>query len=328
MTPQDFVKEICTEQGIKLESLSYGYITRLTKGDVVRHMIGAHLDANNAAADRIACDKCACYAVLNSCNIPAVRHELLMHPVRRLGSVGGTGTWSQALDYFQQYGQKVVVKPNQGSNGRNLFLCSTITELEVAVQSIFETQPDAAISPFYDVKAEYRVFYAFGKCMFVYGKTTSEGGWMHNLSQGATAFELGCDNDNVSTKKAAIISLAKRAAEAIGINFATVDILELREGEQRERFPFAGEQRQRFPFASEQRQRPPFAGEQHEHPAFSNKLIVMEINAGVQARQLVEQKPHLHATMKEIYKRAIDAMFYSMPYSHTSPQKHAPKLEE
>jgi len=264
-TPRDFIQEICQEEGIAFESLSQDYISRLTKGNVTRHVLWSNWDINNAAADRIACDKSACYTVLELCNVPAVPHHLLQHPYRRRGWTAEGGTWAEALDFFARFGHKAVVKPNRGTNGQGIHLCETVPDLEAAVHQLFESNPDAAICPFYNIATEYRVFYVNGSCPLVYGKKPSPDNWRHNLSQGATAFEV----DKADPLVDKIKTLAVSAARAVSINFATIDVIELVSGE----------------------------------------LMIMEINSGVQARQLLEQKPHLRPVVKEIYAAALRGMF-------------------
>lgn len=258
---RDFILEICEAEHIAVESLSKNYILRLRKGEIIRTVYGPFWDINNAAADKIACDKCACYAMLNESGVPAIEHQLLSHPIRRFGFTGESGVWTNALNFFNRH-KVIVVKPNNGSNGREIHLCNTVQTLELAVQEIFETSPDVAISPFYKIKTEYRVFYLNGECYLIYGKSPSPDDWRHNLSQGATAFE-------VIGEKQALENLAKRAANAIGITFASVDIAELEDG----------------------------------------KIVVMEINSGVQARQMLQQLPHLRDQVKNIYATAIKSMF-------------------
>jgi len=262
-SPRDFIAEICREQGINFETLSQDYITRLSKGDVVRHVMWSNWDINPATADRIACDKSACYIVLSHCGVPAVPHEILQHPIRRQGWTGAKGTWTHALEYFDIH-KKIVAKPNHGTNGQDVYLCNTVQDMEAAVHAIFQNNPDAALSPYCDIKTEYRVFYVNGKTPLVYGKTPTPGNWRHNLTQGATAFELSDEKQLAKLK-----NLASRAANAISINFATIDIVQLQ----------------------------------------TDKLQVMEINSGVQARQLLEQLPHLRPVIKSIYAEAVKGMF-------------------
>jgi len=295
-TQRDFINEICTEENITIESLSQGYVLRLTKGSTRRTIYGPYWAINSAASDRIACDKCGCYALLNESGVPAIPHFLLSHPVKRYGWTGDSGIWSQAIKLLNTH-KTVVVKPNQGSNGNGVQLCENINQLEAAVHSLFAAGADVAVSPFYKIKNEYRVFFLNGECHFAYGKTKNPDDWRHNLSQGATAFELTeqalCHCEDRKAERSnpenlrpldcfaplamtgrynflnQLKNLASQAATAIDINFATVDVAEFENGE----------------------------------------IAIMEINAGVQAKQLLEQLPHLRPIIKDIYAGAIRAMF-------------------
>ena len=255
----DFVREICNELNILCESLSSGYVMRLTKGDFSRRIFGSYWDINSAASDRIACDKTASYALLEKSGIPAIKHELIYNPLRRPEYTRKDGELSHAAQFLSKY-KKVVIKPNQGTKGQDIFFCQTMSELEAAAAAIFLNHPDAALSPYREIKNEYRVFYINGSCRFVYGKAKGQT-WQHNLSQGALAFEIPHD------ECAKLTDLAIKAAKCIGITFATIDIAES-----------------------------------------ADELAVMEINSGVQAKQLLEQLPHLRPIIKEIYKEAIDLL--------------------
>lgn len=271
-TQRDFINEICAEESITVESLSQGYILRLTKGTVRRTIYGPYWALNSAASDRIACDKCGCYALLQESGIPAVGHFLLSHPVKRFGWTGDTGVWEKALELLNTH-STVVTKPNHGSNGNGVQLCENINQLEAAIHGLFAAGSDVAISPFYNIANEYRVFYLNGQCRFAYGKTKNPGDWRHNLSQGATAFELTNDKRLDRLK-----NLAEQAAKAIDINFATVDVAELETGD----------------------------------------IAIMEINAGVQSKQLLEQLPHLRPIIKDIYADAIRGMFSQYAQTHAA----------
>ena len=264
-SPRDFIQEIATELGITVTTHSNDYITRLTMGNKTRHVLWSNWDINPATADRIACDKSACYEILSHCQVPAIPHHLLMHPSRRQGWTPLAGTWATAVAFFEEYHHSVVIKPNLGTNGHGIYHCTTIQELEAATHAIFETSPDAALCPFYEIATEYRIFHINGKTPLIYGKTPSPDNWRHNLSQGATAFEV----DNHSPQAESLKKIALAAAKAININFATIDIAQLADG----------------------------------------SLMVMEINSGVQARQLLEQHPHLHGVVRDMYRDAVLGMF-------------------
>jgi len=262
MTNLELITEICREKDIQLECLSFGYVMRLTAREKTRHIFGPFWDLNSTASDRIACDKVACYIVLENSGIPAIIHELLYNPLKRTGWTGDKGAWAMALDFFKMHNRCVVLKPNQGTKGQNVYLCETIPALESAAHAIFQDHPDAALSPYCEIENEYRVFFLNGEALFAYGKAKGDT-WQHNLSQGAIAFEL---HDEKIIEK--VNALAILAAKCIGITFATVDIAETADGE----------------------------------------LLVMEINAGVQARQLLEQLPHLRAKIKKIYTSALEIL--------------------
>ncbi|MCL1883329.1 MAG: ATP-grasp domain-containing protein [Defluviitaleaceae bacterium] len=215
----EFIREICIEEGIQLECLSHGYVLRLRKGEISRNIFGAYWDINSAASDRLACDKTACSALLNSSGIPAIVHELIYNPLRRVGLSGKNGAWAKAATLFSKHNNKVVLKPNQGTMGQEIFLCETMQELEFAAHAIFQNHPDAALSPYREIITEYRVFYLNGECRFAYGKSKGKS-WQHNLSHGAKAFEISDE------KKAALYEIASRAAKCIGITFSTIDIAE------------------------------------------------------------------------------------------------------
>lgn len=251
MDNRDFVAEICAEEALSLDFLSRGYVLRLTKNGVSKNIFGSYWDINSAASDRIACDKTACFLLLSREKIPAVAHELLSSRI---------DTWARAKKFFNTH-KKVVLKPNQGTKGQDIFLCGTWDELKSAAHAVFAKHNDAALSPYIEIENEYRVFFLNGECKFCYGKSKGDS-WMHNLSQGARAFECAGDCD-------AIKNLAVRAADCIGIKFATIDIAAFPDGEH----------------------------------------AVMEINSGVQARQLLEQLPHLRPVIKGIYAEAVRCMF-------------------
>jgi len=257
------VSEICAENNITCTAHSKGYILRLTKNGQVRHLYGNYWDLNSAAADHIACDKCGCYILLQAGSVPAIEHTLVFNPLERGEWAGNEGTLASALTYFEKHNRKLVVKPNKGTQGQHVYYCDTALSLERALAEIFATQPDAALSPYVEIGTEYRVFYLAGRAHFMYGKKPVDS-WKHNLAAGAAAVEL---NDPALEERLSYIAL--RAAQCIGITFASIDIAEDKNGD----------------------------------------LLVMEINAGVMANRLLEQHPHLRPTIKGLFAEAVERLF-------------------
>jgi len=221
----ELINEICLHHNITVDYLSEDYLLRLTKGGQNRHIFGPYWDINSAAADRLACDKAGCYTMLNHSDVPAIEHMIMYNPLRWSYLLDENGTMKKALEYFEANNRKVVVKPNKGAQGRDVFFCDTPFALETAFQTIFVTEPDVAICPYYEILTEYRVFYLNGQVRYVYGKTKGDD-WRHNLAQGAKAFEV--EDGNLRAKLA---ELAIQAARCINISFATIDIVVLENSE-------------------------------------------------------------------------------------------------
>jgi glutathione synthase/RimK-type ligase-like ATP-grasp enzyme len=216
------ITEACADEGIDCEFLSFGYVIKLRKNGAVRHIFGRHFDLNPAAADRIACDKYACFLMLKEAGVPAVEHELFFNPLTRSNWAAPEGEFARAAAFFVKNNNRVVVKPNDGWQGRGVSYCDSLISLERALLEIFKTEPDACICPFYEIPVEYRVFYLLGECYSIYGKERAAGEWKHNLSNGANAFDIK-DGDMVKR----LTKLASGAARAINISFATVDIADI-----------------------------------------------------------------------------------------------------
>jgi len=221
----ELLNEICIEQNIKLEYLADDYILCLSKGDQLRYILGPYWDINSAAADRLACDKAGCCTMLKIAGISAIEHEAIYNPLRWPYLIDHKGTMSKAIAFFEANRNKIVAKPNQGSQGKDVYFCGSVLSLEQAIQTIFITEPDVALSPYYEIQTEYRVFYLNGRTHYMYGKTKGNNG-KHNLSQGAKAFEVM--NSDLKLK---LSELAIHAAKAININFATIDIACLEKNE-------------------------------------------------------------------------------------------------
>lgn len=301
------IRELCAEKGIDFSLMSFGWLSQLKKGDKIVHITGNRFDLNPEASGHIACDKYATYCVLNDQNIPVCEHKMIFNPSTRSSYIPANGNYSEIISEFLKHG-KLVVKPNDGCEGINVFLCNTIREVEIAVQKIFKTQPSLSICPFYDIETEYRTFYLDGDVKLIYGKTkpfvvgdgTSTLGqlieklnlpnksvvadnlkqldmesvpkkdeivyisWKFNLSGGATPtiLEKGEEYDTVK-------ELAIKAAKAVNIKFATIDVIKLKDG----------------------------------------TFKIMEINSGVCGSLFIAQTEEGYDLIKNIYSEAIDLMF-------------------
>jgi glutathione synthase/RimK-type ligase-like ATP-grasp enzyme len=257
------IEEICLEQGITCERYSYDWIFRLTKNGKTVHIFGYQFENNSATAQLICTDKCASSEILRSKDIPVIEHFFFISP-DDLHYIGLEGNWPRMLDFLKKYG-KLVCKPNEGTGGIDVFQVSSAAELELAVNAVFAHSRSLALSPFYPIDQEYRVILLNDQVKLVFSKTiqsligngkssfrqlllqqnpalletipTSEFdeellnkipksgekiplNWKHNLGQGAQP-EVVTDPALVTQ----LSELALKAVNAVGVRFASVDII-------------------------------------------------------------------------------------------------------
>ena len=162
------LQELCKEMNIKIESLSYGWIFKLSKGNKVRYITG-NFDINRTASSKIACDKYGTFEVLKSQDIPIIKHTMVFNPEERKEYIKENEIWDIVYKEFDKE-KKVVVKPNYGFEGKGVFLCNTLEETKEAVKFLLNRNTSISICPFYDIKKEYRAFYLNGEILLIYEK--------------------------------------------------------------------------------------------------------------------------------------------------------------
>lgn len=261
--------EICAAEGIDLTPLSDHWVLRLEKAGRVRHVYGYNFESNSATAQLIAGDKFATWSLLSHCGIPVIPHALFQRPSLGQGPAIPAAVRAAIGDFFKAHAEDVVCKINPGSGGHHVLRARSQPELDSAIEKLFSETRSICLSPFVEIHNEYRVVYhdqprlIFRKdrpCVRGDGQTPlgelvhhhqagsaqlqgahaagldpasvpADGekvwlGWKHNLAQGARA------SLNISLERAArLAALAQRAAVALGIRFASIDIIETAAGE-------------------------------------------------------------------------------------------------
>lgn len=301
------VKEICKEKNINVETMSFEYILKLKKEQKEFYIIGYKFNLNTHSSIAIARDKYATYEILKSKNIPIIEHKIISS-----GQLNGGQCTEENLkvskEYFHINGEKMVLKPNKGMEGIDVYFCDKEEKIKSIINKIFKEDNAVVLNPFYNIKNEYRTIYLNGECLITYGKNIpyliGDGKsnieellikemqltikdireehikeidleyipeknekinifWKHNLNGGAIP-EILEDNE----KKKRIQDIVKKAAKAININFASIDIIETIEG----------------------------------------NLYVIEINSVVFMKNFMEKHPEGRKYVKDIYSKAIEEM--------------------
>ncbi len=301
------LKEVCAEQGVQVESLSYGWVLQLSKGGEVCHIVGENFDLNPEASGNIACDKYATYEVLKSRGVPVIQHTMIFNPATRSAYVEQGGIWRKITAEFEK-NNSLVVKPNCGCGGKEVYLCQTLLQVESAVEKLFKKHDSISICPYYDIRTEYRTFYLDGKVYLVYGKEKPFviGDGASTLADLISKLELPDKKvvkDNLSKLdlsyvpnegekvdiswkhnlsggakptilhdgelKKSIEELACIAGKAMNVKFATIDIIQTN----------------------------------------SNELFVLEVNSGIGATVFVQTVENGYQIIKKIFDEAVKKMF-------------------
>lgn len=259
------LEDISRQQGYKFKSFSDEWIFQITDKRGVDCYIWGYKFPNNASASCHICDdKSALSSVLCEKKIPNVEHIYFENA--KSSMVDDNGNWNKIIGLFEKYGI-LVLKANSGSCGLNVYKCSTLKELETAYYNIFQKNRAMAVCPYVEIKNEYRVIMLDGLPQIIYlkerpyvvgdgvndvkqlaelkfgGEVVPIDGdidtsvvlpknkkliieWKHNLAHGSMPIIL-----KEKTMKEKLEILAKRAAKALNLNFASIDIVECEDGE-------------------------------------------------------------------------------------------------
>ncbi|HXH42826.1 MAG TPA: RimK-like protein [Bradyrhizobium sp.] len=219
------IRRYCAQRGIDVDVRSDGWLIAMRRGPTRYFAFGHDIGLNSAIAHRLATDKSATAEALMLAGVPCVPHRLFLNP--RLGRHVVGGAWREAmLRLLHDHPQGVVVKPNEGTSGRSVFKVTTEAELDHAASEAFSMGTGLVISPYVAIEQEVRVVLLDDDPLVVYSKQRGSD-WRHNLDAGAKPVLL--EDGEV---RAACVKLAIDAARAIGIVFASIDVVRV-DGEWR-----------------------------------------------------------------------------------------------
>lgn len=220
ITTMKIIDEICEEKGLDEKLLSFGWIREIKVNDKVIHVVRNKFDLNPAGCDDIVNDKYATYAVLKENKVPTLEYNIIFNPKMRPEYSKNV---EQELDeYFEEYNHKIVIKQNNSSEGKGVFLFESKEEALNKITELFEEEKEYNINvcPFEQIECEYRAVYLDGEILCLYKKLPAKNSWKHNLANGATPVEV-TDEDKY---KETVLEIARNAGHAVNARFVTVDI--------------------------------------------------------------------------------------------------------
>lgn len=291
---QKIIKEICDEKNIKFQLVSKDWIIILEKENIKRFILGYKFPLNNQTVGKICDDKYAVYEIMKYFNIPVVEHFIVFNNYNK----------KEIIEYSKKYNFNVVVKENCGTCGKNMYHVKNQKDLINKINALLKITESVVISPYYNIKTEYRNIILNDEVELTYGKKkpivignnkntiyellcdfnkeyfknisnkklnkvlnydeSYEYNWQFNLSKGSMPFLL---EDKIKEEK--IQNMAKKISNIIGTKFASIDIIELED----------------------------------------DRLLLLEINSGVMMNNLSTNLENGKQYAKNIYSKVIDEMF-------------------
>lgn len=132
-------------------------------------------------------------------------------------------TWDSTLSWIDAGSPlPVIVRADHHAQGRSLFFCKTLQDITNAVQKLRAKGKDYYISEYIAKEAEYRVFVAQNRVVWVTKKTPANPAdiaW--NVAQGGRF-----DNVRFSEWPLKACRIAMMTVEAVGLDFGGVDVMQ------------------------------------------------------------------------------------------------------
>lgn len=302
---KEIIKEICTEDNIKYKFLSKDWVIMLEKDGKTRFISGYKFDLNSHGIGLIADDKYALYEVLKSKNIPVIEHKIVYNKMNNLDYAIGCNTYEYVKEYFEKNNNNIVIKPNDGTCGKNVFNVTNVNEIDIVLDKIFLKNYSISMCPFYKIKHEYRAIMLDGENKLLYTKylpiVTGDGNktirqllldfnydyFIDKLEDSKydkvlpknKTFEYNWKfnlsqgsiakklNDKLLQDR--LIKIAKQVCKEINLKFGSIDMIE----------------------------------------TTNNELLVLEVNSGVMLENYIRLNPNEYIYAKDIYRNAIKNLF-------------------
>ena len=217
----------------------------------------------------------------------------------------GCNTYEYVKEYFEKNNNNIVIKPNDGTCGKNVFNVTDVNEIDIVLDKIFLKNYSISMCPFYKIKHEYRAIMLDGENKLLYTKylpiVTGDGNktirqllldfnydyFIDKLEDSKydkvlpknKTFEYNWKfnlsqgsiakklNDKVLQDR--LIKIAKQVCKEINLKFGSIDIIE----------------------------------------TTNNELLVLEVNSGVMLENYIRLNPNEYIYAKDIYRNAIKNLF-------------------
>ncbi len=214
--------ELSKENGYSLTRIIDG-VYELKKGSKKVYIRSKNFGLNTSLSTSFAKNKAQTFEILRRNKIKAVPHYELYQPYYYALFGDQEKRNKRRIDaVIKNEKLPLVLKPANGSQSENVSLVYSKRQINKAINELFITEKEVVLSPFRDIKHEYRCVVLNNKTELIYDKIKPVRVRRKKLVFGATP-EIIKKSDKNYTK---LEALAKRSAKALGLNFASVDIIE------------------------------------------------------------------------------------------------------
>ena len=298
-------KEISDELGIKCTLLSKDWIFMLEKNGVTKFFAGYKSALNDHAVGMVIDDKYALYDVLKDKNKPVSEYNIVYGERVQEDYAVWCNNFEYVRKYFYDHNQDIVLKPNAGTCGRDVYRVRDVTELEELYNRLTKRYFSINMGPYYHIVNEYRFIVYNGDVRIAYkkNKPVVYGDGNSTLRQLLVKFNrgyfVGKLNDSMydralnngeefeynwkfNLSQGAVASeitdedlyntlkgIALDASKAIGLKLGSIDIIYTEKGE----------------------------------------ALILEMNSGVMLENYIEQFSDGYNNAKALYKDVIEEMF-------------------
>ena len=304
-TIRKIFKEIFDELNIKCTVLSKDWIFMLEKDNKTRFLAGYKSSLNDHALGSVVDDKYALFDVLKAKGIPVAEYNIVYGENNTNDYAIGCNSFDCVKDYFLSHNKEIVMKPNNGTCGHDVYKINDINKLMNIYYKLTKRYFSINVGPFYHIKNEYRfvvlndeiriaykknkpVVYGDGKktirellCDFNYHffKDRLNNEKFDQVLKKGEEFEYnwkfnlsqGSIASPIDDKELynSLSKLALDTAKEIGLKFGSVDIIYTED----------------------------------------NEALILEMNSGVMVDNYLEQFKDKYDEVKAIYREVIEEMF-------------------
>ncbi|MFC0560739.1 ATP-grasp domain-containing protein [Halalkalibacter alkalisediminis] len=214
------IQESVQHDDVTFEEIAPNYLYRAKKEQKSFIMHDVEIGLNNSASLKIARSKSGTYSVLKKAGIPAVEHYFLLNDSSRFSK---SNSYHLAAGHFHSFGENMVLKQDDGSQGKNVYQIHSAEELQSKLKTLFSLEVNACLSPYYPSTYEYRIIMLKDepKLFLAKERTTS---WKHNLIGGSLSKEVPAALIPILSK------IATDTSTALELDFCSVDILDTSHG--------------------------------------------------------------------------------------------------